>query len=226
MAPDVKILKTSDGSSTLYLEELQETYHSVHGALSESLHVYIKHGLDLLPQDLEHIRILEIGFGTGLNVLLTLDHIQVSKTIDFYSIEPYPLDQSLLDEYYKGFDQKPASLGLLSRLTGASAGSSQEIRPGFNFCLVNKKLQELGEQDAKGIQFDLVYYDAFAPSRQPEMWSKEMLAIVTKRMKEGGILATYCAQGQFKRHLRELGLEVSNHPGANGKREMTTARKV
>lgn len=226
MAPDVRILKTGDGSSTLYLEELQETYHSVHGALSESLYVYIRHGLDLLPQDLSHIRILEVGFGTGLNALLTLDHAPASMAIDFYSVEPYPLDIALLNEYYEGFDQKPLSLGLLPQLANVDPGTLHGIRPGFNFCLVNKKLQELNEHDTEDVRFDLVYYDAFAPSKQPGMWSYETLKMVAERMKTGAVLATYCAQGQFKRHLKELGLRIENPPGANGKREMTIARKV
>lgn len=226
MAPDVRILKTEDGSSTLYLEGLQETYHSVHGALSESLYVYIKHGLDLVPGNLNHIRILEIGFGTGLNVLLTLDHAAANKTIDVYSIEPFPLDLALLNEYYQDFDKRPESFDLLPKLTGAIPGTLCEIKPGFNFCMIPKKVQQLSEHDTEGVKFDLVYYDAFAPSRQPEMWSRETLEIVTNLMNAGALLTTYCAQGQFKRHLKDLGLIVENPPGANGKREMTTARKV
>lgn len=225
MAPDVRILKTEDGSLTLYLEELQETYHSIHGALSESLHVYIRHGLDLLRQDLDHVRILEVGFGTGLNVLLTLDHAQEPRAIDFYSIEPYPLDQSLLSDYYQGFDKRPASFDLLPMLI-TDPGILHKIRQGFNFCLVPKKLEELDGHDVDGALFDLIYYDAFAPSRQPDMWSLETLEIVVNRMNIGGILTTYCAQGQFKRHLKKLGLTVENPPGANGKREMTIARKA
>ena len=225
MAPDVRILKTEDGSATLYLEQLEETYHSIHGALSESLYVYIRHGLDLLPKTLDHICILEVGFGTGLNVLLSLDHAPAA-TIDFYSIEPFPLDLALLQDYYRGFDIKPASYDLLTKLTGKEPEVLHEVRPEFNFSLIQKKLQEFSPQDAHGVLFNLVYYDAFAPSKQPEMWSRETLEIVVSRMQAGGILVTYCAQGQFKRHLRELGLIVEHPPGANGKREMTIARKI
>lgn len=216
----MKILETGDGSKTLYNETLRETYHSVHGALGESVHVYINNGLQVLQKKQSSIRILEIGFGTGLNALLTLDSQLKDCNIIYHSLEPFPPETQLLREYYAGFSAVPVSLPLLDALLGAE--SLRSVRPGFDFCLHGKKLEDFNCSELDG-PADLVYYDAFAPSKQPELWNCQTLDRVKQCMKPGGLLVTYCAQGQFKRNLKALGFEVTSPPGAHGKREMTVA---
>lgn len=224
MSPGTQIIRTADGSCTLYREDLDETYHSIHGALAESIHVYIDNGLARLKSE-KDIHILEIGLGTGLNALLTMDHAEEGQNIHYYSIEPFPVDAEIIMDYYKQFAIKPINYPSLEKML-ASNGSPVQIRPGFDFCLLNKTLQSLQANDVKDIRFDLVYYDAFGPSKQAEMWTVETLKNAVDLMKTGGILTTYCSQGQFKRNLKSLGLQIENPKGPMGKREMTVGTKL
>ena len=220
----MQIIATSDGSNTLFHESLDETYHSVHGALGESLHVYINNGLKRLPLDLKTLNILEIGFGTGLNALLSIDHQAPDTNIKYYSIEAFPLSEDLLNNYYQGFSEKPKSLAALPQLIQAQG--MQSINEHFNFKLIESKLEDLQVHEQSFPPFDLVYYDAFAPSKQAEMWSFEILKKVSELMANDGLFVTYCSQGQFKRNLKELGFEIDNPPGPFGKREITVAKKI
>jgi tRNA U34 5-methylaminomethyl-2-thiouridine-forming methyltransferase MnmC len=224
MSLSPRIIRTADGSCTLYREDIDETYHSVHGALAESTHVYIENGLLALKEKKE-IHILEIGFGTGLNALLTLDHAAEGQVIHYYSLEPFPVEGDTMLEYYNQFAIKPVSLPSLGKMI-ASGGLTVEIRPGFDFCLLDKTLQSLDQDDVDGLRFDLVYYDAFGPSKQADMWTFDTLNKAVDLMKTGGILTTYCSQGQFKRNLKELGMQVKNPKGPAGKREMTVGVKL
>jgi tRNA U34 5-methylaminomethyl-2-thiouridine-forming methyltransferase MnmC len=229
--PDqIQIRATEDGSATLYNAELDETYHSVHGALGESLHVYIENGLKKIPAELKEVNILELGFGTGLNALLTLDHQPAELQINYFTLEPYPIPLSLMQAYYSRFSVKPASLPLLEHMCSEAAESLCTLRPGFRFKRIPKMLQNLQASDLSGAEGNLhapglIYYDAFAPSKQAGMWTIETLSRATDLMPAGGILSTYCAQGQFKRHLRTLGFQIESPPGAYGKRQMTVATK-
>lgn len=220
----MKIIATSDGSNTLFDETLDETYHSVHGALGESLHVYINHGLKRLSPQLKSINILEIGFGTGLNALLSIDYQAPNTKINYYSIEAFPLSEELLNTYYHGFSEKPKSLADLPKMIQAQG--LQTINEHFNFKLIESKLQDLNVSKQEFPTFDLVYYDAFAPSKQPEMWSLEILRTVANLLAEEALFVTYCSQGQFKRNLKELGFEIACPPGPFGKREITVAKKI
>lgn len=224
----IQIKKTADGSNTLYDPALDETYHSLNGALSESYHVYIKNGL--LKQLLvtgNSINILEIGFGTAMNALLCLEYLPKDIACHYYSLEPFPLESKLIHDYYEGFSEQPPTLPLLDKML-SSANVWQDIQPNFQLMVANTKLQDLNEMGIPDIvkPFDLVFYDAFAPSRQPEMWSLSSLEKVSRLMKPGALLTTYCAQGQFKRNLKELGFALEHPQGANGKREMTLAFKL
>jgi tRNA U34 5-methylaminomethyl-2-thiouridine-forming methyltransferase MnmC len=220
----MQIIATSDGSNTLFHESLDETYHSVHGALGESLHVYINNGLKRLPLDLKTINVLEIGFGTGLNSLLSMDHQAPGTKIKYYSIEAFPLSEDLLNKYYQGFSEKPKSLAALPKLIHSQ--SLQSINEQFNFMLIESKLEDLQVHEQSFPAFDLVYFDAFAPSKQPEMWTIDILKKVSDAMAENGLFVTYCSQGQFKRNLKEIGFEIDNPPGPFGKREITVAKKI
>ncbi len=224
MQSKVQVVRTTDGSCTLYLGDLDETYHSTHGAMAESLHVYITNGL-LKLKEKQEVNILEIGFGTGLNTLLTLEHMPQQQHINYYAVEPYPLDAETIHDYYAQFERKPESFSCLEKLFQAPF-SLKPITENFSFCMVNKTLQSLDANDVQGVKFDLVYYDAFGPSKQQEMWTLETLKKATDLMSVGGILCTYCAQGQFKRNLKTLGLSVENPEGPWGKREMTVGRKL
>ena len=220
----MQIIATSDGSNTLFHESLDETYHSVHGALGESLHVYINNGLKRVPTELKTINILEIGFGTGLNALLSIDHQAPDTNINYYSIEAFPLSEVLLNSYYQGFSEKPKSLEALIKLIHSQG--LQTINEHFEFKLIESKLEDLQLQEYSFPAFDLVYFDAFAPSKQPEMWSFEILKKVSDSMAENGLFVSYCSQGQFKRNLKELGFEIECPPGPFGKREITVAKKI
>lgn len=225
-ARDIQIKATSDGSCTLYDPFLNETYHSLHGAHSESVHVYIDHGLLLAHPQSNTLNILEIGFGTGMNLLLTLSHKPQGLKINYLSLEPFPLDKDLLINYYKGFETPFPLSERIGEIAALDSNTWHELETGVRFQCSTSKLQDLPELDAlSDWKADLVYYDAFAPSRQPELWTEEVLRITADKMAPGALLTTYCAQGQFKRHLRQLGLEIENPRGANGKREMTMARK-
>lgn len=221
---NIEIKDTLDGSCTLFDPGLNETYHSLHGALSESLHVYIHNGIELQGiAEKPKVRILEIGFGTGLNLLLTLQHRLPQMEIEYLTIEPFPLDMELIDAYYANFKTSMPGLDKLKKLYSVNSDIWIEVENGFRFQLKKAKIQEAEfEMDWKA---DLVYFDAFAPSRQPEMWHYDVLAKVAGLMAGNSAITTYCAQGQFKRNLRLLGLNVENPKGANGKREMTVARK-
>ena len=220
----MQIIATSDGSKTLFHESLDETYHSVHGALGESLHVYINNGLKRVPAELKTINVLEIGFGTGLNALLSIDHQAPDTNINYYGIEAFPLSEELLNKYYQGFSEKPRSLDALHKLIQTQG--MQTINEHFEFKLIESKLEDLQAEKHDFPSFNLVYFDAFAPSKQPEMWSLEILKKVSDLMADNGLFVTYCSQGQFKRNLKELGFEIDCPPGPFGKREITVAQKI
>lgn len=224
----VEFLKTRDGSQTIYLKHLDETYHSINGAFSESLHVYILNGLKLINTELTEITIMEVGFGTGLNALLTIDYLKPHQKVNYIAFEPYPLSYDILREYYNGFPHMPQSIDLIKQISEVEHNKWHAITPQLNFCMLKADLQSqvnsLASLINKG-EVDLLYYDAFAPAKQPEMWTEETIRFAVDYLKEGGMLTTYCAQGQFKRNLKALGMKVKSVNGPLGKREMTTAYK-
>lgn len=224
----VEFLKTRDGSQTIYLKHLDETYHSINGAFSESLHVYIVNGLKLMSPELTEFTIMEVGFGTGLNALLTIDYLQPHQKVNYIAFEPYPLTYDVLQEYYNGFPHLPQSINLIKQISEVEHNKWHAITPQFNFCMLKANLQsqdlELSKLINKG-DVDLMYYDAFAPAKQSEMWTEETIRFAVDYLKQGGMLTTYCAQGQFKRNLKALGMKVQSVGGPVGKREMTTASK-
>ena len=186
--PDIQIKKTADGSNTLYLPGLDETYHSLNGALSESWHVYIKNGLQKqVDAGLNQISILEVGFGTGMNALLSLECLPQNIHCQYTSLEPYPLSETLLQNYYKDFNQLPASFQYLPDLIKAQNGPVL-VRPGFEIQVMPITLDAFYDtQDATKPQFDLIFFDAFAPSRQPELWTLSSLEKVSNMMKSGAL---------------------------------------
>jgi len=223
---NVEIITTSDGSHSLRNIGLDETYHSIHGAIQESVHVFIRNGLMFFENQNRpiEIRILEVGFGTGLNALLTLKHALGSTLqIHYTSLEAHPVDEKTIQQlnYPEVLDLNGAA-SLFQKVHAASW--IQEEATLSNFVL-KKQLGRLQDVDLGNKQFDLIYFDAFAPAKQPELWEIGMLGKIEQSMKPGAVFVTYCAKGQLKRDLRSLGLRVETLPGAPGKKEMVRALK-
>ncbi|MGX2954810.1 tRNA (5-methylaminomethyl-2-thiouridine)(34)-methyltransferase MnmD [Shewanella algae] len=230
----VSLQLTEDGSHTLFNAELNETYHSHKGALAESRYVFIHAGLEQVLQDFDHLAILEVGFGTGLNALMTLGKVlELTKArqqsglaplpVRYVTIEPYPLSAELIEGLnYKGM-LPDWYAPLFDALHAAPWDQDVEVMPGFVLRKVKGKLEQLEWQ---GEPFNLVYYDAFAPSKQPDVWALDNFKKCYGLLEQGGLLVSYCANGQFKRDLKAAGFQVKAYPGALGKREMTRAWKL
>jgi tRNA U34 5-methylaminomethyl-2-thiouridine-forming methyltransferase MnmC len=219
---NLKILETEDGSHSLYREDIRESYHSLKGALRESEHVYIREGLQLLFSAKEVIRIFELGFGTGLNALLAGQAALENKLpLHYHSLEAYPLSKDIWEKL-----NYPHEIGLKNGLWNKIHESAweEEVKISAHFTL-QKEQKTLEEANLGTSIYDLVFYDAFAPSKQPELWTLEPLEKVVQAMKPGAILVTYCAQGQFKRNLKALSMEVETLKGPPGKKEMVRAFK-
>jgi len=218
----LELIKTSDGSDSLLNVELNETYHSIHGAIQESEHVFIKAGLQQLLRinNLPGFNILEIGFGTGLNALLTSHALKdTAHTVRYTTIEAYPLEENIWTGLNYG--SRISSEEFFSKLHHAPWETPVQLSPRFTLLKKETTLQQLILSE----NYHLVYFDAFAPSKQPEMWTIEMLKKITLSLHSGGIFVTYCAKGQLKRDLKTLGLTVETLPGPPGKMEMVRATK-
>lgn len=219
-----ELIVSQDGSSSLYLPGLDETYHNRRGALTESEFIFIEKGLKnkaLESSGSAPIRVLEVGMGTGLNVLLTQRFADsTSKLVEMVTLEPYPLTPSEWEalNYGELLNMREE----FNALHEASWEKAIELSPFFTITKLKTRLETLdGYQNA----FDVIYMDAFAPSRQSEIWSKDNLTILFNSLRDGGILVTYCAQGQFKRDLKEVGFMTEHPSGPLGKKEMAIARK-
>jgi tRNA U34 5-methylaminomethyl-2-thiouridine-forming methyltransferase MnmC len=229
MKREIKIIQTEDGSHSLYVPELNESYHSFHGALSESMHVFIKkgllHWLEQHPEAAE-VKILEVGLGTALNALLTIRETFNHKKTDFdyTALEAFPLEPEITQKLNYGEMMKDETLAeLFVKLHEAAWNLKVKLTHNFFIQKMYTKLEDFQQADQS---FDVVYYDAFAPSKQAEMWTQELLAKVAAMIKAGGVLVTYCAKGQFKRDLKAVGFEVETLDGPPGKKEMVRGTKV
>ena len=219
------ITPTADGSNTLYNETIGEHYHSKHGALQESKHVFIDAGLKqaVLSFPEKPISILEIGFGTGLNFLMTSAYAKEQQlAIHYTGIEAYPLTkEELISTQYSQYVPSVIWEGLISNydtvLTAPfNIQANQQLR------IDHTTLQDFSSSTL----FDLVYFDAFSVQHQPEMWSDEIIGHVCSFLKTGGIFVTYAITGKLKRALKSFGMKIEKLPGAPGKREMLRATKV
>jgi len=223
----LKVIKTSDGSHTIKHLELNETYHSTHGAIQESNHVYIEQGLHYFTNRFQarSVKILEVGFGTGLNALLTmLDEKTQSIEKIYHSVEAFPLSEVILNQlnYPDYLSHQGDAQGFLE-LHKANWGEDVRLNNAFTIHKIHADICSLRlEEDF----YDLVYFDAFAPKIQPEIWAKSVLANVVSVMREKGVMVTYCASGQFKRDLKDLNMEVEEVPGPPGKRVMVRACRL
>jgi len=228
--PKVEVRRTADGSATLYVPALDEHYHSTHGARQESEHVFIQAGLaPLLDAGLGQpcrrpLRLLEVGLGTGLNALLTLRtarHAGAAVAYDGYETRPLPA--AVVAALAPDWAAQSEALGQgFAALHAAPWGQVHPLAPAFFLTKLHEPLQEAALPAA---YYDLIYFDAFAPEKQPELWAEAIFAQLSAAAAPGAVLVSYCAQGQFRRHLRAAGWRVEKRPGPPGKREMTRAVK-
>ncbi|MFN5148700.1 MAG: tRNA (5-methylaminomethyl-2-thiouridine)(34)-methyltransferase MnmD [Flavobacteriia bacterium] len=218
-----EVILTADGSKTIFIPEMDENYHSGHGALQEAVHVFIRNGLSLYHEKKE-VWVFEMGFGTGLNALLSL--IEAEKNglqVNYTGIEAFPVEEQMaVDMNY------PSLLGeeyrqVFQQLHKMEWDKDHKVTPNFSFRKVFEKIEEHIPQTE---QFDLVYFDAFGPRAQQEMWAPLILTKMHEMLKPGGALVTYCAKGQVKRDLKAIGFKIEALPGPLGKREMTRAVKI
>lgn len=210
------IEKTDDGSATLFVPELNEHYHSTKGARTESQHIFIDMGLK--ASEAPAPRILEIGFGTGLNAWLTLEEAERSgRNVHYTGIELYPLEWQMIEQL-----DYVANKELFKLLHTAPWEEEVPITPHFTLLKTEVDANKWHTEDS----FDLIYFDAFAPEKQPEMWSQELFNRLYVLLNDRGILTTYCAKGVIRRMLQAAGFIVERLPGPpGGKREILRARK-
>jgi tRNA U34 5-methylaminomethyl-2-thiouridine-forming methyltransferase MnmC len=213
-----EIVITSDGSHTLYVPEIDEHYHSINGAIQESLHIFINNGFE--TTDANPVNILEIGFGTGLNALLTAISAEKNKREVFYTaIEKYPLPQTIIDILNYETLLTGTQQGILGQIHQAPWECNHKITQYFT---IRKVKTDAVENIPKG-KYHIIYFDAFAPNKQPEMWTKEIFSKIYSFTLKSGILVTYSAKGEVKRNLTSCGFTVAKLPGPAGKRHIIRA---
>lgn len=228
-----QIVQSEDGSHTIYLPELNEHFHSVHGALQESLHVFIDQGFVGLAGKFPEMAILEVGLGTGLNCLLTwLFAVELNMRLHYTALEPFPL----IPAEAAALNHPALVAGRVAR-TGSSGGFVKEVferihagpwempyclHPGFD---LEKRRARVEEFEVPVSAYQLIYYDAFGPQAQPGVWEQAVFETMYAGLKPGGLLVTYSARGSVKRALKACGFSLEHPPGPKGKREMTRALK-
>ena len=216
-----RIIRTADGSATLQIPEWQEQYHSIHGALQESLHVFINSGLRCFQK--RKIALLEVGFGTGLNALLTcLEAPELELTIEYTGLELYPVtapEWEALD-YGNLFPESYASETFIA-LHRASWETSVPVTPFLTLYKRNQDFRQVQDVNA----YDLIYFDAFGARVQPELWTEALFERMFKALRLGGCLVTYAAKGSVRRAMQAVGFRVERLSGPPGKREMLRAWK-
>jgi tRNA U34 5-methylaminomethyl-2-thiouridine-forming methyltransferase MnmC len=226
-ASKVEVRTTADGSPTLYVPALDEHYHSHHGAAQESRHVFIAAGLQPLLAagrgQNSPLKVLEVGLGTGLNALLTLQAAQAaSAAVAYDGYETYPLPAEAVAALAPQWAAEPALSQAFGQLHEAPWHESISLAPGFLVAKIQAQVQAAALPAA---HYDLVYFDAFAPEKQPELWTEAVFQHLYAAAAPGAVLVSYCAQGQFRRNLRAACWLTEKLPGPPGKREMTRARK-
>ena len=217
-----KIITTEDGSKTIQIEDWNEQYHSIHGAVNEAYHVFIDKGFSYLPN--EAISILEIGFGTGLNALITLIEAEKSnRQVDYTGIEAYPITNEEITQldYIETLKASPFKEAFFEMHKSAWE-SKIELTSYFSFNKQKKNFLEISDRNL----YDLIYFDAFGARVQPELWTEIIFDKMYNALTENGILVTYSAKGSVRRAMQAVGFVVERLPGPPGKREMLRALKV
>jgi tRNA U34 5-methylaminomethyl-2-thiouridine-forming methyltransferase MnmC len=220
--PEIEL--TADGSHTLFIAGLDEHYHSVNGAVQESAHVFLHAGLHHCEKDT--VNILEVGFGTGLNAFLTLlDARNTNRKIHYTGLELYPLPKSIIEKL--NYPEKYSILdkALYTKLHDVEWNKEVEILPDFYLSKIECDFTRFGFTSLQ-TAFDLIYFDAFAPDKQPEMWTQKIFDSMYSVTVRGGILVTYCAKGAVRRMMQQAGYKTERLPGPPGKREMLRAVSI
>jgi len=213
---------TGDGSTTLFNSDFNEHYHSTFGAITESKHVFIENGLQALRND--PVTVFEIGFGTGLNAYLACLNAKHNKrSVTYYAIEKFPLEKPILSSlnYPALLATEEADHQIFTALHEAEWEKPVAITGTFTLFKIRADLCSFHPQ----FHYNVVFFDAFAPDRQPEMWTSEIFRVLFDNLSPGGLLTTYCVKGQVKRSMKEAGFSVEKLPGPPGKREMLRAAK-
>jgi len=221
----LQLIQTADGSNTIFNPEIGENYHSKHGALQESQHVFLKSGLQyfLSVKEASQVSILEVGLGTGLNFLLSADYCTQNQIkLDYVGIEAFPLNTELLRQ--TGYEQY-ISKNLWADFQGMYPSTINHKVKINAFCELELAHTDLLNFESPQL-FDVIYFDAFAAVHQPEMWGEEAIVHTTSFLKTGGVFVTYAITGNLKRQLKTLGFKVEKVSGALGKREMLRATRL
>lgn len=222
-----KIVTTGDGSTTIQITDWNEQYHSMHGAVQEARHVFLKMGLDFWMNenpDQNTLHILEIGFGTGLNALLTLMHAEKSSVNLLYEgVEAYPVSSEELAQlnYLEAADAQ-AFEAVFEKMHRTPWEQTEIITEAFQLKKRKQTFETLEDQN----QHDLIYFDAFGARVQPELWEQPIFEKMYRALKAGGVLVTYAAKGSVRRAMQAVGFKVERLPGPPGKREMLRAVKI
>jgi len=225
-----KIITTSDGSKTIQIEDWNEQYHSIHGALQEANHVFIKHGLlfflesyrPSLDSPSGATNILEIGFGTGLNAFLTLIKSEALKQhIEYVGIEAYPVEAFEIEQLNYIELISPAHKVEFEKLHDVTWEEQHRIASHFQIEKQQKFFKDIIIENS----FDIIYFDAFGARVQPDLWTEDIFAIMFRALKNNGVLVTYSAKGSVRRAMEAVGFMVERLPGPPGKREMLRAQK-
>jgi len=218
-----KIIVTADGSKTIQIEDWNEQYHSIHGAVQEAYHVFIKSGFWQVEEEEHQVRILEMGFGTGLNALITMHEAEKRDvSVEYVGIERYPVspEEAFQLEYPKMLKWS-GSEAMYHKMHKVSWENTHQLTPNFSLEKCQKDFFEVNQSSL----FNLVYFDAFGARVQPELWTAALFEKMFRALKPNGILVTYSAKGSVRRALQEVGFVVERLPGPPGKREMLRATK-
>jgi len=220
---DNEIFVTQDGSHSIQSGKYGVSYHSRYGAVQESRHVFLEAGLfPLFIAQPEKLSILELGLGTGLNALLTLLEAERREVpVGYTALEAYPLASEQAGQLNYPETLQLDSPDVFKQIHNCKWGAANRLAPNFTLTKLELRFEDMAFEPS----FDLVYFDAFSPNAQPELWEEELLAKVAEAMKPGGVLVTYCAKGAVKRRMKRIGLQVEALQGPPGKREMTRATK-
>jgi len=212
-----EIIITADGSSSIYLPELEESYHSKHGAIQEAYHVFIKSGLNLFEND-SKISILEIGLGSGLNCFITFLEAKKRKLqINYIGVEGFPLEKEVIEKLNYVDRLNCTGEELIFKMMHENPWNEKQKLSKF-FSLTKRK-QYFNEIDDKN-KFNLIYFDAFAARVQPELWTELIFKKMYDSLRKEGVLVTYSAKGSVRRAMLDVGFSVEKLPGPPGKREM------
>lgn len=216
-----EIIRTDDGSYTLKNEYFGETYHSINGAIAESIHIFVNLGLKNFSNS--EINILEIGYGTGLNAILTFfENRQLGNKIFYHGIEKFPIKQEDFNSYIEATTQISTRIDKQTIQKFCDTWNTP-INICDNFTLLKQQIDF--NEFVPTSNYDIVYFDAFSPDTQPEMWSKDNMQKIINNISPNGYFVTYCCKGIVKQTLRDLGLIVKRFPGPKGKRHVIQARK-